>query len=169
MGSSARLVTLVPCVAALVLLASPRGARTGDATLRDRFLREYPGALKALETRFSGARGSVQKRFERVNMPDKARTVPTERFIFERRPDMARVLVERHVKAAGSSDKTTSGDSDMVLCYNHDYTFQLTREGTNREFFVSSFYWNREVKPQQVGVKTLLWVDDYLKAVFAGV
>jgi hypothetical protein len=162
MGSSVRWVTLVPWMAAFVLLARPAEAQT-DGALRDRVLREYPGALTALEAHFSRAKGIVRRRSVRVKGPPRERALPDERFVFELRPDMARVVIERQF-AAG---KTASTRKDAALCYNRDYTFQLKKEGENSAFFLSSFSWNKAADPDEGARRTHRRINGYLNAPFS--
>jgi hypothetical protein len=161
MGSSARLLTLVPLMAAFLLSAPQVEAQT-DGALRERVLREYPGALKALESHFSRAKGIVRRRNVRVKGPPRERPSPDERYVFELRPDMARVVVERQY-AAG---KTAPTRKDAATCYNRDYTFQLKKEGEESAFFLSSFSWNKGADPEQGARRTHAQIKDYLNAPF---
>jgi hypothetical protein len=161
MGSSARLVTLVPWAAAFLLLA-PRAEAQTDGALRERVLREYPVALTALEAHFSRAKGIVRRTNVRVKGPPRERAAPDERFVFELRPDMARVVIERQYAA----DKTAPTRKDAAICYNRDYMFQLKKEGEKSAFFLSSFSWNKAADPDEGARRTRREIDGYLNAPF---
>jgi hypothetical protein len=153
-------------VVALVL-QEPLSARGDDGALAQLVLRDYPRALRALEERFSTAKGVVKRSIERNATSKSAKRVSRERLVFEcKRPYMARVVsdIEKTVTRDGT-DKSTR--LERVLCYNHEYTFELRREGAADNLSVTSFEPNRDGKSNMEHREMGNSLSKYLNAPFS--
>jgi hypothetical protein len=138
-----------------------------DSQLREVFLRDYPPALKVLESRFASAKGAV--RVSREVSPGQTEGGGVKRewvgtIAFERKgPYMAR--------AVGDIDQNiTKADEKIALhrvkanCYNRDYSFQLRKRDANDQFFATSIEHNdgRKTPADDTSMVSLLYT--YLEA-----
>jgi hypothetical protein len=164
MGNPRTFVAFVLCLPALMLEAAP-AERADDASLREMFLRDYPQALKTLESRLSNAKGVVKRSEVRGN---KARTIVSSRTLtFEcKLPYMARVVSDGETTVT-KSDVKTSTHIGSAPCYNRDYSFELSREGANNDWSVSSFDSDPTAKSRMENIVMYPFLYKYLNAPFS--
>lgn len=131
MNNSSRLFALVLSLS----LRSAPDLRAGEPQLKEIVLRDYPPALKLLESRFASAKGVVRLTSGTESNAGKRVTFGTTSFQ-RRGPEFARVECDREM-AITKTDNTKSWQLGMVMCRNRNYSFQLRRDGDIGPFSVS--------------------------------
>ena len=137
---------------------------SSNAALKEKVLKSYPEALRALEARFARAFGSVTGTEEHfVGKPNHLKI--NGRFTFaSRRPNLAKVT--RLATMTRMSDQKTSPPKETVFCCNTEHSFWLVREAGKREFTVRSFATDKE---GQSFIRNQMpsWLYSYLDAPFS--
>jgi hypothetical protein len=120
----------------LLFSSSLASGQEGDAARKERVQREYPAALKALESRFARAYGSgTSSEEQKIGTEGHTRNDCAVTFA-SRRPDMAKVVL--------ISSRTTVNDGkvsqprEVVLCYNTKNSFWLAKPAGDSKYTVQS-------------------------------
>jgi hypothetical protein len=148
----------------LLLWASSAWTRDDEAALKERVLKTYPVALRALETHFAKAFGSVTGSEEHwIGKP--RHILVAGRFTFASRwPDLAKVT--RLATLTTMKDGKTKAPKETAFCFNKENAFMLVKEEGKPEFAIKSLAANKDgqsfVKDQMES-----WLYSYLHAPFS--
>ena len=107
-----------------------------EGQLKDRVLKSYPEALKALETRYGNVFGSISGTEEHsVGKPRHIRLVSQFTFA-SRSPYFSRT--SRVASLATLKDGNTTGPKETVFCCNKENSFWLVKESGQPKFAIRS-------------------------------
>jgi hypothetical protein len=148
----------------LLVWASSAWTRGDDASLKERVLKTYPNALRALETHFAKAFGSVTGSEEHwVGKPRHVRIRGLFTFA-SRWPHLGKVT--RLATLTTIKDGKTKAPKETVFCFNKENSFMLVKEEGKPEFAIKSLAANKDgqsfVKDQMDA-----WLYSYLHAPFS--
>jgi hypothetical protein len=132
--------------------------------LKEQVPKAYPEALKALETRFSKAFGSVAGTQEDgVGTPTHIRIGALFTFA-SNGPDLARVT--RRASATAMNNKTAIAPRETVFCYKKESSFWLVKEEGKTDFAIRSLAANEK---EQSFIRNQMgpWLYQYLHAPFS--
>jgi hypothetical protein len=157
MGDSRRSVALALCLT-MFMMQAPRQVGADDVSLKEMVLREYPQALNALENRFLSVKGVVRSSIA-IRRIDGDR-LSNETATFEcKLPYMSRVVRDRE-------DTQKKKREQLVICYNRDYSFELSKHHTNSGWFISFFENNLNGKSKLAKGAMFTSLLQYLNAPF---
>jgi hypothetical protein len=165
MGKSGTLTVIGLCLQAFVLQSPPSAFADDASSLREMVLRDYPPALKILESRLANAKGLVRRSTEQ--RPKARSSVSNGTLTFEcKRPYMARVIIEGETTTTKADVKTLRRGA-IIACYNREYSFELSKGSANRDFSVSSLDTKQRGPSEKEGMTVFTSLTRYLNAPFS--
>ena len=148
----------------LVLWAGVAWSRSDDASLKEKVLKTYPEALRALETHFDKAFGSVTGTEEHgVGKPKHLRIGGLFTFA-SNGPHLAKVT--RIAAGTAINNQKSLTPRETVFCFNKENSFSLVKEEGKPDFTIMSLATNKD---EHTFIKNQMgfWLYSYLRAPFS--